>query len=238
MTSKMIENILILGGTSQAENIAVRLVNQGHNVTTSLAGRTKRPKQSSGKVRIGGFSSKDFDGVEGLSQFILANKITRLIDATHPFALQISKNAVAAAAMTGIALEVCSRPPWQRKLDDQWIEVENTTQAAKIIPKNARVFLALGSQYIDVFQSRPDVFFLVRMIDSPNSPLPLANYTLEIGKPKQAWQNELELFQKNNIDHLICRNSGGDKGYAKIIAARQLGIQVIILDHPNAHNQY
>ena len=217
-------NILILGGIKEASNLASRLVDEGHDVISSLAGRTKEPKPVKGNMRIGGFG-----GVEGLVNYLNENRIELLIDCTHPFAKQISANAVAASKLGDVKLEIHTRKPWQKQIGDIWIEVKDLKEALYIPPKNSRVLLALGSQYIDIFKTRNDVFFLVRMIDKPTTKLPLPDHELLLGKPSSDWRKEQAVLQANNITHIICRNSGGKGAYAKIQAARNLNLPVIMI---------
>jgi len=216
--------ILILGGIREASNLAQKLIDQGHEVTSSLAGRTKEPTPPAGNVRIGGFG-----GVDGLITYLQEHEIDQLIDCTHPFAKQISAHAKEAAKRAGVMLEIHTRKPWQKKPDDIWHEVENLEQARDFIPANTRVLLALGSQYIGLFKSRKDVFFLVRMVDKPGKELALPDHELLIGKPSADWQEEKRMLEKNTISHIICRNSGGKGAYAKIEAARKLQLPVIMV---------
>lgn len=216
--------ILILGGTREAAALAAELVDKGHDVTSSLAGRTKEPQPVSGKVRIGGFG-----GVDGLVRYLGENGIEKLVDATHPFARQISQNAAQAAKLTGIEFEAITRPPWQKTEADHWIEVSTLEEACDRIPPGARVLLALGSQHIDLFKCRRDVFFLVRMVDPPLTPPALPNHTLLFGKPSPDWREERKMLQENAITMIVCRNSGGPGAYAKIEAARSLGLPVLMV---------
>lgn len=216
--------ILILGGIKEAAKLASKLIDEGHDVISSLAGRTKEPKPLKGKIRIGGFG-----GVEGLASYLRENQIDLLIDCTHPFAKQISANAVGAAKLANVKLEIHTRQPWQKQKDDTWIEVKTLEEARDNIPTDARVLLALGSQYIDLFKTRSDVFFLVRMVDQPEHDLSLPNHQLLIGKPSSNWQDEKRILEENNITHIVCRNSGGTGAYAKIEAAREMQIPVIMV---------
>ncbi|TCD15008.1 cobalt-precorrin-6A reductase [Oricola cellulosilytica] len=222
----MKEIILILGGTREASELADRLVRDHPDarVITSLAGRTREPDPVAGEVRIGGFG-----GVVGLAAYIRAEGVTRLIDATHPFARQISANANAASRLTGAPLESLTRPPWKRQPGDEWIEVATLEEACDAIPAGARVLLALGSQHIAPFGSRTDVHFTVRMVDPPNAPLPLPDHDLLIGKPGAASSEEAAMLERHAITHIVCRNSGGPGAYAKIEAARALGLPVIVI---------
>lgn len=216
--------ILILGGTKEAAELATLLITENHNVITSLAGRTKEPKPMNGEVRIGGFG-----GTEGLANYLTENNIDLLIDATHPFAKQISKNAVEAAKITKVKLEIHTRPKWEKQEGDNWLEVASLEEAKDKIPAGSRALLALGSQYIDLFKSRPDVFYLVRMIDPPTDELPLPKHQLVISRPSNDWQEEAELLREQNITHIVCRNSGGAGAYAKVEAARKLQLPVIMV---------
>lgn len=218
--------ILILGGTREAAELAEKLVSEllDARVISSLAGRTKEPSPLAGEVRIGGFG-----GPDGLAQFLIQNKVTRFIDATHPFAKTISANAKIAAKNTGIELEVRPRQPWQKQTGDRWIDVTSLKEAAEKIPAGARVLLALGSQYIDIFKTVDHAHFIVRMVDEPSTPLPLPHHTMIIGKPGNIHE-ETALLKQFAITHILCRNSGGQGAYAKIEAARALKIPVIIVE--------
>ena len=222
----MTETVLILGGTKEAAQLAAELVRDhpGWRVVTSLAGRTREPKPVAGEVRIGGFG-----GAEGLANYLRAESVSRLIDATHPFARQISENARLAAQVAGVRLEVRMRPPWRRQDGDNWIEVASLEQACDAIPSGARVLLALGSQHIAPFASRADVYFLVRMVDPPEPPLSLPDHDLVLGLPGKTAEEEAALLAAHAITHIVCRNSGGNGAYAKVEAARQLKLPVIMI---------
>ena len=222
----MTGTVLILGGTREAATLAARLV-RAHpdwRVITSLAGRTREPEPVAGEVRIGGFG-----GADGLAAFIRSQAITRLIDATHPYARQISENAAEAARRTGVAFEVHSRAPWEPRPGDHWIAAASEVEAAKAIPAGARVFLALGSQHLGPFAARKDAWFLVRMVDQPPAPLPFARHALVTAKPGATADAEMALLASHAITHIVCRNSGGEGAYAKIEAARALGLPVIMI---------
>jgi len=221
------QRILILGGTAEAAALAAELVEQQHIVTTSLAGRTQEPRPVAGNVRVGGFG-----GVAGLVHWLQENRIARLIDATHPFARQISDHAATAARQAGIPLQTATRPPWNRCEGDNWHEVADLPQAANIIPPKATVLLALGSQHIALFAARRDVHFVVRMVDEPAHPLPFLKHTLILGKPPLHWEDEVKTMVDHHLTHIVCRNSGGLGAYAKIQAARHLKLPVIMITRP------
>ncbi|MBV6649216.1 MAG: cobalt-precorrin-6A reductase [Hoeflea sp.] len=220
------ETILLLGGTKEAAALARELVaaKPDARIITSLAGRTKEPAPLAGEVRTGGFG-----GVEGLARYLRETGVTHLIDATHPFARQISANAIEAARIAGVQLEIRTRKPWSKQPGDHWIEVDTLEAARDAIPPGARVLLALGSQHIGLFASRDDVHFVVRMIDPPATPLDLPDHALVLGRPGDTAAVETMLLIAHAITHIVCRNSGGTAAYAKIEAARDLGLPVILV---------
>ena len=222
------ETILILGGTREAADLAARLVaaNPAARVVTSLAGRTREPAPIASELRVGGFG-----GVEGLAAWMKDNRVTALIDATHPFAEVISGNAAQAAAMTGIPLLQLARPAWTREPGDLWTEVESLDLAAEALPTGAVALLALGRQYLAPFAARTDCHFIVRMVDPPETPLPFAA-EIVLGKPSTDPHEEAALFRRYALTHLVCRNSGGVGAYAKIVAARGLALPVIMIGRP------
>ena len=221
----MTETVLILGGTKEAAELAASLVAEHPDwrVVTSLAGRTREPAPLAGDTRIGGFG-----GAEGLADYLRTEGVTRLIDATHPFARRISENAREASRLAGVPLESLMRPPWEKQPGDDWIEVPSLDEARDALPAGVRVLLALGSQHIAAFATRGDVHYLVRMVDPPAAPLPLPDHQLVLGRPGTMTQ-EMALLAGHAISHIVCRNSGGAASYAKIEAAREMGITVVMV---------
>ena len=229
--------ILILGGTRNARDLAIKLANTNKtnsdnfsprlDVMTSLAGRTQEPDRTFGKTRIGGFG-----GIDGLVQYLLSKKVDLLVDATHPFATRISQNAAHACQLAQVERLILDRPEWKKMPADLWIDCENLEQAANQLPVDAIAFLALGHQYLDRFSHRRDVKFIVRMLDKPKSDVPLRHHELVIASPSHIAANEVELFQRHAITHLVCRNSGGTLIYAKIKAARMLKLPVLMVKRP------
>ncbi|MBO6918346.1 MAG: cobalt-precorrin-6A reductase [Rhizobiaceae bacterium] len=224
----MSKTILILSGTAEGFALAQQLHEEHPNwrIISSLAGRTKNPNLPIGEIRIGGFG-----GTEGLIDYISKQKVDKVIDATHPYAKTISENAKQAAKTCAIEYQKIERPAWQQTEGDNWTEVQSIEEAADIAPKNATVFLALGRQYIDAFQHRSDCHFIVRMVDHSDD-VPLRSYKLILGRPNENSEDEQKLFLEHEITHLITRNSGGEKSYAKIIAARDAKIPVIMIQRP------
>jgi precorrin-6A/cobalt-precorrin-6A reductase len=220
--------ILILGGTIEASDLTEKLsVIPKVEAIVSLAGRTRQSvKPSSGEIRIGGFG-----GQAGLIEYLQSQHINVLIDATHPFAAQISWNAAEAAIATNIPHLMVIRPAWVKTPEDRWIEVENVVSAAQTIPAIAqRVFLSIGRQDLTPFVNVPEVWFLMRSIDPPDIEIPNGKLLLDRGP--FSLQQERQLLREYQIDAIVSKNSGGDATYAKIIAAREFGIPVVMVQRP------
>ena len=169
--------LLILGGTAEGRALAEAAearFGPALTVISALAGRTRTPVLPAGEVRIGGFG-----GAEGLAAYLRDEQIGLLVDATHPFATQISAQARAAAAQAGTERLVLVRPPWRPAPGDRWIEVDTVEDAPAAIPAGAeRVFLTVGVRSLAPFAARPDLWFLVRLVDEPAEPIPLAQHRL------------------------------------------------------------
>ncbi|HCQ23049.1 MAG: cobalt-precorrin-6X reductase [Aphanizomenon flos-aquae LD13] len=221
--------VLILGGIGDAVELAVKIANiPGIEVITSLAGRTREPANLPGNVRSGGFG-----GVPGLTNYLREMQIDLLIDATHPFANQISENAAAATQEVGIPRLMVIRPPWEKLEDDDWLEVEDNLAAATALANRAkRVFLTIGRQEIGTFAHLQEIWFLMRMIDPPNTDVIVPPGLILCDRGPFNLENEQEILLKYNIDTIVSKNSGGNATYPKIIAARKLGIKVVMVNRP------
>ncbi len=223
------DKVLILGGTGEALALAQRLAGMPElSVITSLAGRTRDPTLPPGEVRSGGFG-----GVEGLTAYIKENAIALLVNATHPFAAQISENALAAQRRSGVPLLRLLRPAWRKQTEDTWIAAPGIQGAAAICRwLGKRVLLSVGSQEVAAFADLPRAHFLVRMVDPPETPLPLISAAVIVAKGPFALADERRLLLEQKIDLIVTKNSGGDATFAKIAAARELSIPVVMIDRP------
>lgn len=218
--------ILILGGTAEARQLANRLVAMGHEVTTSLAGRTQDPILPEGGLRMG-----PFGGVPGLCAYLRVAGIERLVDATHPYAGAISVNATAAATETGVRLVRYMRPAWTPEPGDNWVQAGSAAEAANALPAGANVLLTTGHTGLDDFLERDDCRLWVRVIEAPETALP-AHAELIISRPPYGLEGELALLRRHDITHLVSKNSGGGQISAKLDAARQMGVTVIMIARP------
>jgi precorrin-6A/cobalt-precorrin-6A reductase len=225
----MTHRILVLGGTSEARQLASRLAAAPHlDITLSLAGRTTLPASQPVPVRRGGFG-----GPAGLTDYIREHRIELLVDATHPFAARISASAAIAAAAAGVPIVALRRPPWTPEPGDEWIPVGSPAEAAVAlgdIPR--RVFLALGRQDVGAFETSPHHEYLIRSIDPVEPPLavPRATYLLARGPFLEA--EERDLLVRHRIDAIVCKNSGGPAAHGKVVAARRLGMPVLMIARP------
>jgi precorrin-6A/cobalt-precorrin-6A reductase len=227
----MMKRLLILGGTGDAVQLAARTVNiPGLATITALAGRTSQPGAVASAVRVGGFG-----GETGLIEYLQTMEIDLLIDATHPFAAQISWNAARAAAKVGIPRLMLIRPGWERLTLDNWIEVENVERAVAAIPATAqRIFLTIGRQQLAPFGSLTDRWCLIRSIDPPGVDITLPPGKLLLDRGPFSLAQERQLLRDDQIQAIVSKNSGGDATYAKIVAARELGIPVVMIQRPTA----
>jgi precorrin-6A/cobalt-precorrin-6A reductase len=221
--------ILILGGTTEARQLAGRLATRaGLNVTLSLAGRTAEPAAQPVPVRTGGFG-----GAEGLADYLRDEKIDALIDATHPYAATISANATAAALRTGVPLMALRRAGWEPVPGDRWIDVDHMTHAVQALgPTSRRVFLALGRKEIAPFETAPQHHYLVRSVDPVEPPLNVPAAVYVTARGPFAEDSERALLEEHGIDVIVAKNSGGAAAYGKIAAARALALPVIMLRRP------
>jgi precorrin-6A/cobalt-precorrin-6A reductase len=221
----MPSKLLILGGTSDARVIAEHLIGQGHDVTTSLAGVTSAPLLPPGQIRQGGFG-----GVTGLQHYLNSTQTQIIVDATHPFAVQISTHAVTAAQAMGLTLLRLDRPAWRSIPGDQWVPVNSVAEAVAILPLQARVFLAIGRKDIGPFLVRPDLSGVMRMIEAPSETVP-GRWFLRLERPPNDIETEIALMRSHHITHLVCKNAGGPANH-KLAAARALGISVVLVERP------
>ncbi|MGT2444602.1 cobalt-precorrin-6A reductase [Ensifer adhaerens] len=219
--------ILILGGTTEARELARRLAEDvRYDTAISLAGRTADPRPQPVKTRIGGFG-----GADGLAHFLHDENIALLVDATHPFAARISHNAAEAAQRTGVALIALRRPEWEPLPGDRWTAVDSVVEAVSALgDRRRRVFLAIGRQEAFHFEVAPQHSYVIRSVDPVTPPLNLPDQEAILATGPFAEADEAALLRSRQIDVIVAKNSGGSATYGKIAAARRLGIEVIMVE--------
>lgn len=220
--------ILILGGTAEAYALARDLAGRpGLRVISSLAGRTENPRLPEGEVRIGGFG-----GPEGLAIYLRDTGVDAVVDVTHPFAARMGWNAAAACAATGMPLLRLERPAWVRQPGDRWDEVDDWDQAAAIVgAQSRRVLMALGRQELLPFAGLDHVWFLIRSVEVPESLGAFAQAESLLARGPFTLEGERDLLRARGIDTIVCKNSGGPAD-AKLAAAREMGLRVVIKRRP------
>ncbi|HET9088654.1 MAG TPA: cobalt-precorrin-6A reductase [Acidobacteriaceae bacterium] len=222
--------ILLLGGTGEAVEIATVLAAVSDVVViSSMAGRVSQPRLPVGGVRVGGFG-----GVAGLTSYLVEEHIGVVIDATHPFASRMSRNAELACQDAGVPLIPMERPPWKPGERDRWLTVPDFEAASALVNNHAsRVFLSIGRQELGAFSGCYKAWFLVRAIERPDELPPNSKLLLDRG-PFHL-EDELQMLRQESINLLVSKNSGGQATYPKIQAASELGIPVVMVDRPAKH---
>ncbi|MEV2218012.1 cobalt-precorrin-6A reductase [Streptomyces sp. NPDC050997] len=224
----MSTHVLILGGTAEARELAAALVaRRDVRVTTSLAGRVARPGAITGEVRIGGFG-----GADGLADWLREQRVDALVDATHPFAESITANGARAAAATGVPELVLRRPGWLPDPEDRWHPVTSLAEAADLLPRlGRRVFLTTGRLGLAAFAHLTDLHFVVRSVELPQSPMPPHTEVLLARGPFTV-ADETALLNDHCVDVLVTKDSGGRATAAKLTAARELRLPVVVVQRP------
>jgi precorrin-6A/cobalt-precorrin-6A reductase len=218
-----VRTVLLLGGTGEARKLATALVRHVR-VISSLAGRVKEPRLPPGEVRIGGFG-----GVDGFRQWVLDHDVDAVVDATHPFAAQMTQTAATVTKELGVPFLVLRRPGWTQQSGDDWRWVDTITEAARNL-KEGRVFLTTGREELGQF-AHLDNWFLVRSVEPPAPPTPRRMHVL-LDRGPFTVANEKRLMVEHRIDVLVTKDSGGGMTAAKLAAARELHVPVVIVRRP------
>lgn len=219
---------LILGGTAEASALAEAVAGAGIDAVLSYAGRVSSPRAQPVPVRTGGFG-----GAEGLAEYLRAKRITHLIDATHPFAAEMSRNAIAASDRAAVPLIALERPAWMPQAGDNWQCVPDIAGAVAVLDGPAeRVFLALGRVNLEAFAARPQHRYLLRLVDAPDA-VPLPDAEVIVARGPFRYSDDLSLLRTHRIMRVVAKNAGGTGARAKIDAARELGLPVVMIDRPD-----
>ena len=223
--------LLILGGTTEASALCTALAGAASiDATLSLAGRTTEPALPAIRTRIGGFG-----GAAGLAAFLREARIDAVIDATHPFAAQISANAVAACAQAHVPLAVFSRAPWTPGVGHRWVEVTDMPGAvAALGDQPRRIFLTVGRLALVAFAAAPRHHYCIRTIDAVDDLSAFPSRRLIRARGPFSIEDEIALMRAERIDCLVTKNSGGNATRAKLDASRALGLDVIMVARPPA----
>ncbi|MFM2372832.1 MAG: hypothetical protein RIS85_2554 [Pseudomonadota bacterium] len=220
--------VLVLGGTTEASALAHLLSARGIATTLSYAGRTENPRAQPVPVRVGGFG-----GAAGLADYLRHHRVTHLVDATHPFAATMSGHAVQAAHLAGVPHVALTRRAWEPVAGDCWTRVASIDGAvAALAGPPRRVMLALGRMHVAAFAAQPQHQYLLRFVDVPNQPPCLPHHSLIVDRGPFTVAGDSALMQAHATDLVVCKNAGGNGADAKLIAARELGLPVLMIDRP------
>ena len=219
--------LLLLAGTGEAQQIARALAERGVPAIASLAGATRAPRPTGLPTRIGGFG-----GEEGFRRFLEQERIAAVLDATHPFAHRISMRS--ARICREISMPYCQflRPEWRPSAGDRWHPVAREEDVGGLIEPAATVFLATGRQTLGRFANLAHARLICRQIDPPERPFPFANGRFLIGRPPFSVAEEERLFRALGVDWLVVKNAGGEASRSKLVAARNLGLDVAMIARP------
>jgi precorrin-6A/cobalt-precorrin-6A reductase len=224
--------VLVLGGTGEARALAAALASRlDLRFVSSLAGRVRDPALPVGDVRIGGFG-----GIAGLSEYLRSQPVAAVVDATHPFAATISAHADAACLEVGVPRVVLRRPTWSAELSAGWHRVATITEApaqiAELAPASSCVFLTTGRRDISVFAADGLHRYLVRTVDPPDSKAMPPNSRLLLARGPYTVEGERALMVEHDVRVLVTKDSGGELTSAKLHAARELGVPVVVVSRP------
>lgn len=207
--------------------MAQAVAEQGIPATYSYAGRVDSPRPQPVPVRVGGYG-----GANGLARYLRDHAITHVVEATHPFAAQMSRNAVSASREAGVPLAALTRPQWEAQEGDRWQHAPDIEGAVAALSRPAqRVFLAVGRMHLEDFAAQPQHHYLLRLVDEPDA-LPLPNCDVVVARGPFTEADDRALMQRHCIELVVSKNAGGTGARAKLDAARALGIPVLMIDRP------
>lgn len=219
---------LVLAGTFEARQICLRLFEHKVDAIASLAGVTRTPDSLGLKTRTAGFGGQD-----GFEKYLRDYEIKWVLDATHPFAANMTSTASKVCSALKLPYLIVQRPEWQATAGDKWSMIDGVSELMDLIDVGSTVFLGTGRQTLDQFGVLTDRQILCRVIDTPSVEFPLDNGEYLIGRPPFSVQEEVELLTDRNVDWVVVKNSGGSGGFSKLLAARQLGLPVGMFKRPS-----
>lgn len=218
--------LLLLAGTSDARQLAQGLADRGVPTLASLAGATREPVALPVPTRRGGFG-----GAQGFRDVLGAEEISAVIDATHPFAARITARTHEICAALGLRHLRVERPGWQPGPGDRWTFVADEGEAKSLLPEGSVVFLATGRQSLPAWEGLRAARVHLRVIDPTDGTFPFPGGFV-VARPPFDSLAEVETFTRLGVTHLVVKDSGAADGRAKLDAARELGVSVIVLRRP------
>lgn len=219
--------ILVLAGTEEAAGLAGLLGASGQPAMASFAGVTQSPRDLGLPTRVGGF-----DGAEGFASYLIEAGVSAVVDATHPFAARIGPRTKALCDVAGVPYLRLLRPGWSPEPGDDWRWIDHPAAAAGLIPPGSVVLMAAGPKSLADFAGLEGRRVLCRRIDPTEEPFPLPCGDWIVGRPSADPRAEADLMRTHGIGWVVAKDAGGQAGRGKLIAARALGLPVILLRRP------
>lgn len=219
--------LLLLSGTGEAQRIAQQLAERNIDTIVSFAGKSRLPAGADLPVRVGGFG-----GADAFRAYLAAQNITAVLDATHPFASEITARTAKICAQAHIPYCQVLRPAWQPQSGDRWTMIDREEDAARHIADGSTVFLATGRQTLDRFANLSKCTLICRQLDVPGGDFPFENGRFLVGTPPFSVPQETALFTRLGVDWLVVKNAGGAAPATKLTAARELGLRVAMINRP------
>lgn len=219
--------LLLLAGTGEAVQVAGALHSKGIPAIASYAGTKRGSRDLKIPTRYGGFG-----GEAGFTQFLINEGITAVLDATHPFAAQMSHRSANVCTHLGLPYRQLLRPAWRPEAGDNWVRLRSEAEAAEHIPAGSTVFLATGRRTLRHYANLSESELICRQIYPPDGPFPFPNGRFLVGTPPFSVEDEIKLFHKLGIDWLVVKNAGGAASASKLEAARLADIKVAMIERP------
>ena len=220
--------ILLLAGTGEAKTLASLLAKrESIDVIASIHGDARLPRDLDVPTRIGGFEDQ-----QEFAAFLKDQALSGVIDATHPFAVEVSQQANELCRELDMPLCRLERRDWRPQDGDHWITIDDETEAAHHLAHCQKVMAFTGRHSIGKFSNIENIYIFNRILHNELVDFPLPHGEHVFGKPPFSVLDEVDLFRRLEIDAIILRNVGGENGFSKVEAARQLGLKVIMINRP------
>jgi precorrin-6A/cobalt-precorrin-6A reductase len=236
------KHVLLLSGTSEGPPLARALLEAGFAVratvtraeacTTLFGSEAVAHASGSLTVEVRGFTE------EGLSEFLARDQTDVVLDATHPFAVRITRLAHAVCVRLGIPFVRYERPDWEPPPETR--QVDSFAEAAALLPSlGRRVLLTIGAKQLKHFVPLQDRLTLIARILPCVASLQqalAAGFTpdrLLCLRPPFSQEFNRALLREYRAEVLVTKASGREGGVVeKVLAAHELGIEVVMIRRP------
>ncbi|WP_373228669.1 precorrin-6A reductase [Cohnella sp.] len=242
--------ILVVAGTSDARELALQIKGAGYHLLTSVVteNAAKGMEEAGLPVRYGRLNEDE------LVQLIVSGGFKVVIDASHPFAEEASKNTIAAAFRANVPYIRYERERLSYHDHPQLFYVDTYEQAAEMaFIKQGVIMLTTGSKTLKVFTNKllglPNTTLIARMLPRKDNMEKCEELGLEqknIVAMQGPFIEELNtaLYKQYKVTLMITKESGKAGAVdEKVEAALKLGIETIIIGRPavdygNQHSDF